>query len=433
MKLGDYLDVTELRALMASKHIRMQRHPKLPMAILNYTNECMFDDFWPETVQKCRGLIINPVFNHEPCPDCEILSRPFHKFFNLNHSSQPDYLEANLPTVVPTVTEKMDGWFGIMWKCPTDALLCEGLPEFEYGVASRGSFVSPGAEFATQKLQKLVKYGAVEEFPAGFTPVFEIIFKEGKVVVDYPFEGLVLLGLVNNETGEELPYDELRNVWGKIAAYSKDNRPWIRLVKAHNLGPKPFEMMNIYESQGSWLNGIKDEKHQGIKDMEGFVLSYPRPGTFPIKVKVKFEEYKRLHRLITGITPQQIWESLHDPMSPWLGNGIPDHFRKWALKWRDELYAGFHQGIMKAEFAEQTIRKLIPAEIIGNISNHQDKQARENRKDVLEVLERTAPDYATIVLNNLDGRHYDAHQAIWNAIRPVGRESETFYRDGAGE
>ena len=429
MNLGDYLDVTELHALMASKHIRMQRHPKLPMAILNYTNECMFDDFWPETVQKCRGLIINPVANHDPCPDCQIISRPFHKFFNLNHSSQPDYLEANLPTVVPTVTEKMDGWFGIMWKCPS--VNEEDFGQQYYGVSSRGSFVSPGAEFATQKLQKLVKYGAVEEFPAGFTPVFEIIFKEGKVVVDYPFEGLVLLGLVNNETGEEMPYDDLQLIWAKIAGYSKD-KPWIRLVKAHRMDLKECLIYENLVQPG--VRRITDGPSLGaVKDMEGFVLTYPRPGTWPIKVKVKLEEYKRLHRLITGVTPQQIWESLHDPMSQWLGNGVPDHFRKWALQWRDNLYASFHQGITRAEFAEQTIRKLIPPDTLDNITNHQDKVARENRKAVLQVLQNTAPDYATIVLNILDGRHYDAHQAIWNAIRPVGCESETFYREGQGE
>jgi hypothetical protein len=315
-----------------------------------------------------------------------------------------------------------------MWKCL--GIEKEDLGQPYYGVASRGSFTSPGAEFATQKLQKLVKYGAVDEFPTGYSAIFEIIFKDGKVVVDYPFEGLVLLALINNETGEEMPYDDLQLVWAKIAGYSKD-KPWIRLVKAHRMDLK--ECLNYENLVRPGVIRKTDGQNIGaVKDQEGFVLTYPRPGTYPIKVKVKLEEYKRLHKLITGITPQQIWQSLHDPMAQWLGGDIPDHFRKWAIQWRDQLYASFHRGIITAEFAEQTMRKLIPNEVIGNISG-KDPLSRQNRKQVLEVLERTAPDYTTIVLDLLDGRHYNAHQAIWKEIRPVGRESETFYREGQGE
>src|SRR6266404_2779333 len=141
MRLGEYLDITELHKLIESGHIKMQRHPEYPLAILNYSNECMFDDYWPDVIQKCRGLIINAPTNHAPCEDCEIVSRPFHKFFNLNHNSQPDYIEGNLPESTPTVTEKVDGWFGIMWHYKDDE------KEDHYGIASRGSFTSPGAKF----------------------------------------------------------------------------------------------------------------------------------------------------------------------------------------------------------------------------------------------------------------------------------------------
>jgi RNA ligase len=250
----------------------------------------MFDNYWPDTVCETRGLITTaePLYSERI-----VISRCFRKFFGLGHEGQEDYQIQNLPNTIPTVTEKMDGWFGILWKYK------DTNEQLHYGVASRGSFTSPGAIFATNKLSKLIKYGAVEEFPTGYTPIFEIIAKECKVVVDYPFEGLVLLALVNNETGEELPYDNLQSVWAKIAGYSADNRPWIRLVKAHR--------MTLAECSA----------HEE-KNVEGFVLSYPRPGTYPIKVKVKLEEYKKLHKLITGITPQQIWRSLNDPMAEWL-------------------------------------------------------------------------------------------------------------------
>lgn len=410
MKLGELLDVEMLRASMKDRFIVRRNHPHLPLAILNYTNECMFKDFWPPEVQHCRGLIIGAVHDHDVCDDCEIIARPFHKFFNLNYTTQPDYYESNLPKVEPTVTEKMDGWFGILWRYQTnDDAPLSMVPNWDptskcyYGVASRGSFESPGANFATSKLGKLIKYGAIEEFPKGYSPIFEIISKECKVVVDYPFEGLVLLGCVNNETGEELPYDQLQAVWAKIAGYSADNRPWIRLVKAHSMS-------------------VDDCLTSDKKNFEGFVLSYPRPGTWPIKVKVKLDEYKRLHKLITGVTPQQIWGTLHDPLAPWLGSGVPDHFRKWAIQWRDKLYGEFHKTLRRVE----GLLDALPVQLVSTMT------AEEQRKDYFHMLENRSPDLASIAMYLYDGKIYEAHQAIWNRIRPIGRE-DTLYREGKGE
>lgn len=402
MKLGDLLDVSELSELIKSRHIRMQRHSVAPLAILNYSNECLFEDLWTDTIQKCRGLIIDCVAGHDPCPDCTVVSRPFHKFFNLNHTSQLLYHEVNLPAVVPTVTEKMDGWFGILWK---SVYADNENGDTHYGIASRGSFTSPGALFATDKLRKLVKYGAINEFPEGYSAIFEIIFKAGKVVVDYPFEGLVLLGLVNNETGEEMPYDELFKIWAKILTYSVDQKPWIRLVKAHNM---------------TTAECVSSDR----KNFEGFVLTYPRPGIYPIKVKVKLDDYKRLHKLITGITPQQIWKELHDPMAKWLEGNIPDHFRKWALEWRDQLYQKFNDEISKSY-------AWIYQEI--NAGWRQKSAVEMNKKMLFESLQVELPGNETVVMSLLEGKIYEAHQQIWNRVRPIGRQSETFYREGQGE
>lgn len=396
MLLGNLLNVDELHDLISRKFIRVQTHPTLPLSILNYSNECMFEDFWPETVQICRGLVVENTTNLNGkivpglIPESKVISRPFHKFFNLNQSNRSDYQEANLPKVVPTVTEKMDGWFGSLWKYGDS-----------YGIASRGSFTSPGAEFSTSKLAKLIKYGAIEEFPQGYTPIFEIIFKAGKVVVDYPFEGLVLLGLVNVETGEELPYDELQVVWAKIAGYSADNRPWIRLVKAHR------------------MDLLQCSTHTE-KNFEGFVLTYPRPGTWPIKVKVKLEEYKQLHRLITGVTPQQVWKILHDPTAVWFNNDIPDHFRTWASDWRSTLLGQFHE-ILAA--AMELTYQWKPEFEAGSVT----------RKEILKDMQATDSKNAELAMTLLDGKIFEAYRSIWARIRPIGRDCETFYREGQGE
>lgn len=394
---------------IAQGYIRFQRHPTLPLAILNYSNECMFANYWSEPVQICRGLIIDTTeWDKGYTSNSVIISRPFHKFFGLNQQDQPDYQEANLPKVTPTVTEKMDGWFGSLWKYGD-----------QYGIASRGSFVSPGAEFGTSKLAKLIKYGAIDEFPKGYTPIFEIIFKAGKVVVDYPFEGLVLLGLVNIETGEELPYDELKAVHEKIAAYAVGERPWIRLVKVHEL-----DLQQCLLADNLVLHLGHRNPEGALQNFEGFVLTYPRPGTWPIKVKIKLEEYKRLHKLITGVTPQQIWNALHDPMAPWLKGNIPDHFKKWAMNWRDLLYNDFQRGLYISVNAYNDPELNIAG---IDLANNQDK------KKLVEMLNERYPEYASVILQLVEGKNYEAHQTIWKRIRPVGRESETFYREGKDE
>jgi RNA ligase len=403
MKLGDLLDVAELRRLIDSRHIIVRRHPTLPLAILNYSNECMFDNFWPEEVQICRGLIIDLMSGHEPCPDCNVVSRPFHKFFNLNQTDQPTTHENVLASlgVEPTVTEKMDGWFGIQWRCEYEG-------QVHYGIASRGSFESSGALFATGKLPKLIKYGAVDEFPKGYTPIFEIICKETKVVVEYPFEGLVLLALVNNETGEELPYDELQAIWAKIAGYSADNRPWIRLVKSHRM------------SVGEAISSPKT-------NFEGYVLSYPRAGTWPIKVKVKLDDYKRLHKLITGVTPQQIWGTLHDPIAPWYRSNVPAHFRTWVTDWRNTLMGLFHERLAEAVIlADAWLESTEFSEV-----SHDDHI--DSKPLALNYLQKKNPDLAGVALQLLDGNIYAAYQTIWKRVRPVGNESEVFYREGDKE
>ena len=290
----------------------------------------------------------------------------------------------------------------------------------------RGSFVSPGAEFATGKLGKLVKYGAIDEFPKGYTPLFEIICKACRIVVDYPFEGLVLLALVNNETGEEMPYQEMKAVWQKIANYSKDGRPWVRLVETYDFGGEPLSTVKNYENLvSSWTDG---PLVGSVKNHEGFVLTYPRPGTYPIKVKVKFEDYKRLHKLITGVTPQAIWRSIQNPMAKWEGEGIPRGFHEWATGWRDKLYGEFNNRLQYvtrlASLAADEVARLEPL----------DMKDPAQRKRLFELLSVQDVDKATIAMSLLEGRVYNAYQAIWDRTRPVANEEEeTFYQDNQGE
>lgn len=401
MLLGNLLNVADLRQDIANKKISVTYHPTLPLAILNYTHECSINNYWSEPVKICRGLIVElSGYSREIIPESTVVARPFRKFFGL----KPGHDECEigtLPNVTPIVTEKVDGWLGVLWTYHDKT----GTPH--WGISSRGSFTSAGAEFATGKLQKLIKYGAIHEFPEGYTPVFEIVFKVGRIVVQYPFEGLVLLGCVNIETGEELPYDVLRDIWAKIASYSAGN-PWIRLVHAHN--------MTLEECQ-------EDNR----LDREGYVLSYPRSGTWPIKVKVKLAEYRRLHRLITNVTPQQIWRKMSDPVDE-MTKEVPPHFRRWVVSHRARLNRLFLAEILTLLVAMDT------PPVKEYLTSNQDLNDPNIRQGLIRELTASNDSRVTsLALLLIDNKATELFDAIWSHIRPHGQELDSFYKDGEGE
>ena len=223
MKLSQYVDVAKLNEMVAKGWISCRPHPTLPIRIYNYADPVhvlqdrtqeAFEAFWAShEVCACRGLIVDNEDN--------IIARPQYKFFNLGQkatimSDGPYY--GSLPSVDVnvvvdgfflaeeavnrsiTITRKMDGMMGILWEY-----------NGQWGISTRGSFESAGADFASEKWQKFVKYGATEFVPKDYTLIFEIIANHLRIVVPYNWEGLCLLTAVNKVTGEEMPYEQLKH------------------------------------------------------------------------------------------------------------------------------------------------------------------------------------------------------------------------------
>lgn len=105
------------------------------------------------------------------------------------------------------------------------------------------------------------------------------MFGKNRIVVQYDFEGLVLLGSINNETGEELDIHKL----------SLD---------------ESFLLCKTYDGFDDFTQ-IK----KLIKDNEeGFVIKFSNND----RVKIKSEEYCRLHKILTGVSNVVIWEHLSE-------------------------------------------------------------------------------------------------------------------------
>ena len=419
MRLETLMDMDKLNGLIRDGYINERRHPTLPLRILNYSHNCAFENVWPLEVCICRGLIVDDAGN--------VVSRPIPKFFNLGQIGcnitrvwdqsgtkleketvpfDADFLlqQAQSWNAPLTITRKLDGWAGISWNY-----------EDKWGVASRGSFDSPGALYATEKFQKFVKYTAVDFIPKNTTLFFEIISKVTRIVVPYDFEGLVLITAIDNDTGDELTYEQLQKLYADINQYAKD-RPWCRMVEKFDK---------------SLTACVADDD----KTEEGYVVSIRRPFLPPLRAKIKLAEYCRLHRIITGVTPQGVWKEIANPMSPWLDNNskmdrstgevvhdlsVPKEFAKWVVGWRDKLYQNFHSLLVKAIEAASHLD-----------DKHGTIQVDEKLRQ-MEWLRQNYGELATPARLLKSGKVAEAYATLWDVVRPFGRE-DAFYTEGKGE
>jgi RNA ligase len=375
MQLDNLVDMTLLEKHLLEGMVSCQKHPILPLQIYNYTHKAQYSPVWGDgTIDYCRGLIVDAT-------NYEIIARPFKKFHNLNTASIPETLETNLPKTTPTIAKKYDGSLGILWQYGND-----------YGIATRGSFMSPQARWATKWLKDRVE-GRVRLCPMDlpgdttFTWLFEIVYPENRIVVSYPFEGLVLLGAVNKLDGWELPYSAVENV-GRIRGFRVAER-----IKDKNI----FDCMQ-----------------DNNPNEEGYVVTYPLgAGKDPLKVKIKMADYLRLHRVITGMNPRSVWELLKEkkPFDRRF-DGCPADFMAWLNKWVEKLNSEFDK--IAADTNDLYVNRPIE-----DGTDHR----RYRAECAAYFFRQNRPELKSIFFLMLDGKNVD--EAIWNMLEPRG-DDKTF-------
>ena len=196
-------------------------------------------------------------------------------------------LPENFPSSIPNITRKYDGSLGIIYRY-----------EGYWGVATRGSFSSEQELWATKWLHRRASF----LWPIDFTPLVEIIFPENQIVVKYEWSGLVALASVNVDTGEEASRSTLEE-WAEA------------------------NEMRVVEKFDKSLDVCAKED---IENEEGYVVSWTRPGTWPLRVKVKMDTYCRLHRLLTQTNPVTVWEMLRDGVdTESMKTDVPADFVAW--------------------------------------------------------------------------------------------------------
>ena len=261
--------------------LHKQTHPTLDLTIWNYSPKVQYERLWDDITLQCRGLVTNS--------KGEIVARPFKKFFNYEEHKPED-----IPNETYVVYEKMDGSLGILFNY-----------EGEWILATRGSFTSPQAI----KGKEILDRHDISAWRKDNTYLFEIIYPENRIVVDYKGEEkLVVLGAIHTETGNEVPDSSL-----------------------FFLEESGFEIVTTYKTWGEGYDLLKEEIS---KDREGYVIRF-RNG---FRMKIKGDEYKRLHKILTNISNRDIFEYVKEgkPLDEILDK-VPDEFYNWVKETKEDF------------------------------------------------------------------------------------------------
>ncbi len=144
------------------------------------------DDLGGAIRRECRGIIFDT--------EGKIMSRPFHKFFNVNEreETQAYMLDMSLPHVI---MEKMDGSM-------IRPVRMNGMVR----LATKMGVTDIAIE--AEKLLSPDQYDWLEDvMDTNITPIFEYIAPTNKIVIDYAEARLVLLAARNNFNGNYfMPY-----------------------------------------------------------------------------------------------------------------------------------------------------------------------------------------------------------------------------------
>jgi RNA ligase len=134
--------------------------------------------------RECRGLIFDTEGN--------IMSRPYHKFFNVNEreETQVHKIDLSAPHVI---MEKLDGSM-------IRPLLVDGHLRLATKMGVTEVAMNAEVWLATQDPWK--KEWLLDNVLSGTTPLFEWTSRKNQIVIDYAVDDLVYLGSRKNETGE---------------------------------------------------------------------------------------------------------------------------------------------------------------------------------------------------------------------------------------
>lgn len=316
-------------------------------AIYVYSQECVYSNGWNDFALMARGLILHPEKR-------EIVATPFPKFFNAGERN------GSIPDLPFEVYEKVDGSLAIIH-------FFDGA----WRVATKGSFDSEQAKWAEGHLSG----SNLSLLDPTVTYLAEAVYPENRIVVHYTKAELVLLGAYKS-TGDEFSMAELVEAGERIG--------W-RVATRH-----AFESFSDLVEHTKVLPATA----------EGFVIRFEDG----LRLKLKGEEYRRIHGLISRCTPLAMWEAMKagDDMEA-IRRDLPEEF-----------WADFDAIVSNLSLSVESI--------VGKVREFAETVADQSDKDIGLRISTLDPDVRPFIFQwrkfgNLEGR---AREALFRHVRPTG-------------
>ena len=270
-------DLKKLYKYEEKGKLRSSIHPYHNLSIWNYREIVHYQDEWDDITLNCRATIIKNDTG-------EIVARAFPKFFNYEENK-------HTPTDSFRIFNKADGSLGILFfykESSTDS--------GQWIFASRGSFISEQAIKGKEILDEL--YPQYVDLDKNLSYVFEIIYPENRIVVNYGSDRkLIYLSSFETNGVEHLLLNEMKE--------------------------KGFDIIEEYEFADKTID---DMKSMNIPNSEGFVIRFDSGE----RIKIKFEDYLKLHKTATKLSNKTIFEMCCTGKSlDELLEDIPDEFNDW--------------------------------------------------------------------------------------------------------
>lgn len=361
MLLSTILNIANLKKMVESGMIELKTHPTKNLYILDYSPAAQYSRTWNNETTTCRGLVVE---GHPFEDNSKVIGRPFPKFFNINeHLADADLL-GELPSSSFEVFDKADGSLGI-------GINYQGVTS----VSTRGSFSGVQATWANEFLAENFPNFSI---PKGQTYLFEIIYPENRIVVNYGnLKTLQLLAIIDNKTGADLP---LPGVW-------------------------PGDVVKRYDSikDVEEITKLITESEAAGEASEGFVIKFNGPSDQPsFRSKAKYLNYVALHKIITNVSTKVIWKHLAEnkPLDELLTN-VPDEFYNFVQSTVEELTSKYK------EIEDQILEDY-------NLLLQQQLPSRKEQAEFVLKNSKGSPYYVFMKLENKD-----YSELIWKKLKPA--------------
>lgn len=342
------------------------------LILYNYRDKCVFDKAWNETNIASRGIIFEKDTG-------KLIALPFKKFFNyselLNNEScdimlkeRDRLLKCIKNNEKYEVTEKIDGSLIILFNY-----------NGEWRTATRGSLSSD----QSIKAKELLKKYDLSKVPVNFTLLCKVIYPENRIVVNYgSAEKLILLAAIDRLSEKELDYDSI-------------------LPYAYYMN---MEMVPRYDYT---IEETLIMQKTLPAEKEGFIVKFESG----LRVKIKGEEYLKVHRLISHVSPIHFWQSMeYGKVNINYLKELPEEYRKEADEITEKLENKYQ--CIKDEIGK-SVADMILEIGAGDLDN------LEYRKKV-GLYVKNKPKHYSAIFPVLLNKYEAIDKYIMKTIRPTG-------------